>query len=179
MSRLLQEYKETIRSELLKKLSFVSIMQVPRITKITLNMGVGDAVRDKKLLDTVVEQLSLIAGQKAVVTRARKSIAGFKLREDMPIGAKVTLRKSRMYEFLDRLVNISLPRIRDFRGLKKRSFDGNGNYSFGIKEQIVFPEIDYDRVDRVRGLDVVITTDAKTDDEARELLQMFNLPLIL
>lgn len=179
MSRLLKEYNENIRTELLKKLSYSSIMQVPRITKVTLNMGVGDAVRDKKLLDTVLDQLTLIAGQKAVVTKARKSIAGFKLREGMPIGAKVTLRKSRMYEFLDRLVNISLPRIRDFRGLKKRSFDGQGNYSFGIREQIVFPEINYDRVDKVRGIDVVITTDAKNDDEARELLQMFNLPLIL
>lgn len=179
MSRLIEEYKANIRPELMKKFNYTSVMQAPSIKKITLNMGVGDAVRDKKIIDAVVDQLTLIAGQKAVATRARKSIAGFKLREGMPIGAKVTLRKSRMYEFLDRLVNISLPRIRDFRGLKKRSFDGQGNYSFGIREQIVFPEIDYDQVDRVRGLDIVITTDAKTDDEARELLKMFNLPLIV
>ena len=179
MSRLLKEYNERIRPEIMEKMKYSSIMQVPSLSKITLNMGVGDAVRDKKIIDGVVEQLTLLAGQKAVPTLARKSIAGFKLREGMAVGAKVTLRKRQMYEFLDRLINISLPRIRDFRGLKKRSFDGKGNYSFGVKEQIIFPEIDYDKVDRVRGLDIVITTTAKSDEEARELLQSFNLPLIV
>jgi large subunit ribosomal protein L5 len=179
VSRLLKEYNERIRPEIMEKMKYSSIMQVPSLSKITLNMGVGDAVRDKKIIDGVVEQLTLLAGQKAVPTLARKSIAGFKLREGMAVGAKVTLRKRQMYEFLDRLINISLPRIRDFRGLKKRSFDGKGNYSFGVKEQIIFPEIDYDKVDRVRGLDIVITTTAKSDEEARELLQSFNLPLIV
>ncbi|USO01049.1 MAG: 50S ribosomal protein L5 [Alphaproteobacteria bacterium] len=179
MSRLFKQYNEKIRPEIMKKMMYTSVMQVPSLSKITLNMGVGDAVRDKKIIDGIVEQLTLLSGQKAVPTLARKSIAGFKLREGMAIGAKVTLRKRQMYEFLDRLINISLPRIRDFRGLKKRSFDGKGNYSFGIKEQIIFPEIDYDKVDRVRGLDVVITTTASSDEEARELLQSFNLPLIL
>lgn len=151
-------------------------MQVPRITKITLNMGVGEAVADKKVLQSAIDDLTKIAGQKPVVTRARKSIAGFKIREEMPIGCKVTLRSDRMYEFLDRLINISIPRIRDFRGMSAKSFDGRGNYSVGIKEQIIFPEIDYDKVDALRGMDITITTSARSDAEARALLEGFKFP---
>ncbi|MEC9184439.1 MAG: 50S ribosomal protein L5, partial [Pseudomonadota bacterium] len=155
-----------------------NVMQVPRIEKVVLNMGVGEAVQDSKKVQAAVADLTLIAGQKPVVTRAKKSIAGFKLREGMPIGAKVTLRRDRMFEFVDRLINIALPRVRDFRGLNPRSFDGRGNYSMGLKEQIVFPEIDYDKVDTIRGLDIIVVTTASTDDEARELLRGFNFPFV-
>jgi large subunit ribosomal protein L5 len=174
--RLKVQYEEELRARLKDELGVSSIMQVPRVSKITLNMGVGDAKTEPKALDSAAEQLTTIAGQRAQIRRARKSIAGFKLREGMPIGTKVTLRGARMYEFLDRLVSIALPRIRDFRGLSPQSFDGRGNYSIGIREQIIFPEIDYDSVDRVRGLDVTITTTAQTDDEALALLRGLGLP---
>lgn len=177
MARLKKVYQETIVSQLMKKFDYKSIMEVPKITKITLNMGVGEAVGDKKIMNSAVEDLTAISGQKPIVTNARKSIAGFKIREGWPIGCKVTLRSERMYEFLDRLINISLPRVRDFRGLNPKSFDGTGNYSLGIKEQIVFPEIDLDKIDKIRGLDICITTNAKTDDEAKALLRAFNFPL--
>jgi len=176
MARLQQHYKETVVPELMEKFQFKSIMEVPKITKITLNMGVGEAIGDKKILDNAVGDMEKIAGQKAVVTRARKSIAGFKIREGWPIGCKVTLRRERMYEFLDRLINIAIPRIRDFRGLNGKAFDGRGNYSLGVKEQIIFPEIDYDKIDALRGLDITITTTAKTDDEGRALLEAFKFP---
>jgi large subunit ribosomal protein L5 len=174
--RLKERYESEIRSRLKEELSLTSVMQVPRVAKITLNMGVGEAKTNAKALDNAVDQLTLIAGQRAQIRRARKSIAGFKLREGMPIGAKVTLRGARMYEFLDRLVSIALPRIRDFRGLSARSFDGRGNYSLGIREQIIFPEINYDDVDAVRGLDVAITTTANTDEQALALLRELGLP---
>jgi large subunit ribosomal protein L5 len=174
--RLKRLYLDEIRPRLKDELEYSSIMQVPRIEKITLNMGVGEAKTEAKLLDAAQEQLTTIAGQRAQLRRARKSIAAFKLREGMPVGAKVTLRGERMYEFLDRLVAIALPRIRDFRGLSLGSFDGRGNYSLGIREQIIFPEIDYDSIDQVRGLDVTITTTAKTDDEAFALLRALGLP---
>lgn len=177
MARLKNLYRETIVEQLMKKFGYNSIMEVPKITKITLNMGVGEAVGDKKVMNHAVEDLTAIAGQKPVVTKARKSIAGFKIREDWPIGCKVTLRADRMYDFLDRLINISLPRVRDFRGLNPKSFDGTGNYSLGIKEQIVFPEIDLDKIDKIRGLDICITTTAKTNEEAKALLEAFNFPL--
>ncbi|RUV93889.1 50S ribosomal protein L5 [Mesorhizobium sp. M1A.F.Ca.IN.022.07.1.1] len=174
--RLKKVYQETIRKALQEQFGYDNEMQVPRIDKIVLNMGVGEATGDSKKPSVAAEDLALIAGQKAVVTRARNSIAGFKVRENMPIGAKVTLRKERMYEFLDRLVNIALPRVRDFRGLNPKSFDGRGNYAMGIKEHIVFPEINYDKVDQVWGMDVIVCTTAKTDDEARALLKAFNFP---
>jgi large subunit ribosomal protein L5 len=158
------------------KFQFGSIMQVPKITKITLNMGVGEAIGDKKVLENAVADMEKIAGQKAIITHARKSIAGFKVREGWPIGCKVTLRRERMYEFLDRLINVAIPRIRDFRGLNGKSFDGRGNYSMGVKEQIMFPEIDYDKIDAIRGLDITITTTAKTDEEGRALLEAFRFP---
>jgi large subunit ribosomal protein L5 len=158
------------------KFQFQSVMQVPRITKITLNMGVGEAIGDKKVLEFAAGDMEKIAGQKPVITRARKSIAGFKIREGWPIGCKVTLRKERMYEFLDRLINVAIPRIRDFRGLNGKSFDGRGNYSMGVTEQIIFPEIDYDKVDALRGLDITITTTAQTDEEGRALLEAFKFP---
>jgi large subunit ribosomal protein L5 len=176
MARLQQQYKETIVQELMDKFQFGSIMQVPKITKITLNMGVGEAIGDKKVLENAVADMEKIAGQKAVITHARKSIAGFKVREGWPIGCKVTLRREQMYEFLDRLINIAIPRIRDFRGLNGKSFDGRGNYSMGVKEQIMFPEIDYDKIDAIRGLDITITTTAKTDEEGRALLEAFKFP---
>ncbi|MEW8029449.1 MAG: 50S ribosomal protein L5 [Candidatus Thiodiazotropha sp.] len=176
MARLQQQYSETIVQELMDKFQFGSIMQVPRITKITLNMGVGEAIGDKKVLENAVADMEKIAGQKAIITHARKSIAGFKVREGWPIGCKVTLRRERMYEFLDRLINIAIPRIRDFRGLNGKSFDGRGNYSMGVKEQIMFPEIDYDKIDAIRGLDITITTTAKTDEEGRALLEAFKFP---
>ncbi len=176
MARLQQQYKETIVQELMDKFQFGSIMQVPKITKITLNMGVGEAIGDKKILENAVSDMEKIAGQKAVITHARKSIAGFKVREGWPIGCKVTLRRERMYEFLDRLINIAIPRIRDFRGLNGKSFDGRGNYSMGVKEQIMFPEIDYDKIDALRGLDITITTTAQTDEEGRALLEAFKFP---
>lgn len=176
MARLETEYKEKILPELMKQFGYKSIMQAPRITKITLNMGVGGAVADKKILQSALSDMEKIAGQKAIVTVARKSIAGFKIRDDMPIGCKVTLRSDRMYEFLDRLINISIPRIRDFRGMSPKSFDGRGNYSMGVKEQIIFPEIDYDKIDAIRGMDITITTTAKTNEEGLALLKLFNFP---
>lgn len=177
MARLKKEYNEKIRKELMKKFGYKSVMEVPKITKITLNMGVGEAVADKKVMNFAVDDMTKIAGQKPVVTLARKSIAGFKIRDGWPIGTKATLRNERMYEFLDRLVSIALPRVRDFRGLNPKSFDGTGNYSLGLSEQIVFPEVDFEKTDGIRGLDICITTTAKTDAEARELLLAFNLPL--
>jgi large subunit ribosomal protein L5 len=174
--RLKQRYDEEIREQLMERFGYSSPMQVPRLEKITANMGVGEAKTNAKALDSAVEELTTITGQRAQITRARKSIAGFKIREGMPIGAKVTLRGARMYEFLDRLVSIALPRIRDFRGLSPSSFDGWGNYSLGVREQLIFPEIDYDDIDAVRGLDVAITTTAKTDEEGLELLRELGLP---
>ncbi len=176
MSRLQTYYKETVVPELIEKFSFKNVMEVPRITKITLNMGVGEAVADKKIMDRAVGDMTAIAGQKPIVNLARKSVASFKIRDGWPVGCKVTLRRERMYEFLDRLVNIAIPRIRDFRGLNRKSFDGRGNYSMGVKEQIMFPEIDYDQIDVLRGLDITITTNAKNDEEALALLQAFNFP---
>ena len=169
-------YDAEIAKAMTEKFGYKNVMEVPKIDKITLNMGVGEATQDKKKVTSAAEEMELIAGQKPVITKARKSIAQFKLREGMPIGAKVTLRRERMYEFLDRMINIALPRVRDFRGLNPKSFDGRGNYAFGIKEQIIFPEISYDRVDKVRGMDIIVTTTAKTDDEARELLRLFGFP---
>ena len=176
MARLKEIYRKEIAPKLKEQLQLANVMEVPRITKITLNMGLGEAIGDKKVIENAVADLEKITGQKAVVTYARKSIAGFKVREGWPIGVKVTLRRERMYEFLDRLVTIALPRVRDFRGLNPRSFDGRGNYAMGLKEQIVFPEINYDRIEKVRGMDIIVTTTAKTDDEARELLRLFNFP---
>ena len=176
MARLQQFYKDTVVSDLTKQFGYKSVMEVPRITKITLNMGVGEAVADKKVLENAVGDMQKIAGQKPVTTKARKSIAGFKIRDGYPIGCMVTLRGPRMYEFLDRLVNIALPRVRDFRGLNPKSFDGRGNFAMGIKEHIVFPEINYDKVDQMWGMDIIVCTTAKTDDEARALLKEFNFP---
>ncbi|CAM8651751.1 MULTISPECIES: 50S ribosomal protein L5 [Sphingobium] len=170
------QYDAEIAKAMTEKFGYKNVMEVPKIDKITLNMGVGEATQDKKKVTQAAEEMELIAGQKPVITKAKKSIAQFKLREGMPIGAKVTLRRERMYEFLDRMINIALPRVRDFRGLNPKSFDGRGNYAFGIKEQIIFPEISYDRVDKVRGMDIIVTTTAKTDDEARELLRLFGFP---
>ena len=177
MARLQEKYKSTAVKNLMDRFKYQNVMQVPRITKITLNMGVGDAVNDKKVLNYAVSDMESIAGQKAVTTKARKSIAGFKIREDWPIGCKVTLRGKNMYEFLDRLISIAIPRIRDFRGLNAKSFDGHGNYSLGIREQIVFPEVDYEKIDKIRGMDITITTSAKTDEEARALLGEFDFPI--
>jgi large subunit ribosomal protein L5 len=174
--RLKRHYSEVVREQLIKEFGLKNVMQVPKLEKIIINMGVGAGVDDKKKVTTAAEQLTLIAGQKAVITRARKSIAGFKLREGMPVGTKVTLRKSRMYEFMDRLVNIAMPRIRDFRGLNPNSFDGRGNYAMGIKEHIIFPEIDYDKVDQILGLDIIICTTSDSDDQARALLKGFDFP---
>ena len=174
--RLRKQYDEVIRPKLVKEFGYTNTMQVPKITKIVLNMGIGEATQDSKLVQVAVSELEKIAGQKVVVTKARKAIAQFKIRENLAIGGKVTLRKVRMYEFLDRLINIALPRVRDFRGLSDKSFDGYGNYAFGIKEHIVFPEIDYDRIERVWGMDVIICTSAKTDAEARALIDSFNFP---
>ena len=176
MARFQQFYRETVVPQLMKQFGYKSVMEVPRLEKIVLNMGVGDAVNDRKKVDNAVSELALIAGQKPVVTRARKAIATYKLREGMAIGTKVTLRGDRMYEFLDRFVTIALPRVKDFRGLNPKSFDGRGNYATGLKEHIVFPEIDYDKVDQVVGLDVIVCTTARTDDEAREMLRAFNFP---
>lgn len=176
MARLEQVYKETVLPALMQQFGYKSVMQAPKITKITLNMGVGEAVADKKILQSAVGDMEKISGQKPIITLARKSIAGFKIRDDMPIGCKVTLRSARMYEFLDRLISISIPRIRDFRGLSPKSFDGRGNYSMGVKEQIIFPEIDYDKIDALRGMDITITTTAKTDEEGLALLKLFNFP---
>ncbi|WP_409303767.1 50S ribosomal protein L5 [Peribacillus sp. SCS-155] len=176
MNRLKEKFQNEITPALMSKFNYQSVMQVPKIEKIVVNMGVGDAVANSKALDNAVEELTLITGQKPVVTRAKKSIAGFRLREGMPIGAKITLRGERMYEFLDKLVSVSLPRVRDFRGVSKKSFDGRGNYTLGIKEQLIFPEIDYDKVSKVRGMDIVIVTTANTDEEGRELLTQFGMP---
>jgi len=176
MNRLKEKYLKEVTPALMSKFNYKSVMQVPKIEKIVINMGVGDAVQNPKALDSAVEELTLIAGQKPVVTRAKKSIAGFRLRAGMPIGAKVTLRVERMYEFLDKLISVSLPRVRDFRGVSKKSFDGRGNYTLGIKEQLIFPEIDYDKVNKVRGMDIVIVTTAETDEEARELLALLGMP---
>lgn len=178
MARLQEIYTSTIHPEMMSKFGYTNPFEVPRLEKVVINMGVGEAVQDSKRINAAVDELTRISGQKPVVTRAKKSIAGFKLREGMPIGVKVTLRRSRMFEFLDRLVNIAMPRIRDFRGLNPKSFDGRGNFSMGMKEQIVFPEIDYDKVDTVRGMDIIVVTTAKTDDEARELLKRFQFPFV-
>ena len=177
MARLKEKYNQEIKNNLQKKLGLSNVMEVPEIKKITVNMGVGEAVQDKKTIEKAVADLEKISGQKVLVTRARKSVASFKIREGMPIGVKVTLRRERMYEFLDRLINIALPRVRDFRGLNRKSFDGNGNYSLGVKEQIIFPEIDYDKIDKIRGLDISITTSANNDEEGLALLKEFNFPI--
>ncbi len=176
MTRLEQTYKDTIVPALTEKFGYKSAMEVPRLQKITLNMGLGEAVGDKKIVEKATSDLATITGQKPVVCLARKSIAGFKIRDEMAIGTKVTLRRAHMYEFLDRLITIAMPRIRDFRGVSAKAFDGRGNYSMGVKEQIIFPEIDYDKIDAIRGMDITFTTSAKTDDEARELLRNFNFP---
>lgn len=176
MSRLKEQYTNEIMEAMMKKFGYKNIMQVPKLEKIVINMGVGEAKENKKLLDAAVADMETISGQKAIVTKARKSVANFKLREGMPIGCKVTLRGERMYEFADRLINLALPRVRDFRGVSQNSFDGRGNYALGIKEQLIFPEIEYDKVDKVRGMDVIFVTTAKTDEEARELLTQFNMP---
>lgn len=176
MAKLHDKYQETVVAELSKKFGYSSVMQVPRIEKITLNMGVGEAVADKKVMEHALRDMTAIAGQKPIVTVARKSVAGFKIREGYPIGCKVTLRGERMWEFLERLVDIAIPRIRDFRGLSAKAFDGRGNYAMGVKEQIIFPEIDYDKIDKIRGMDIVITTTAKNDEEGRALLTAFNFP---
>ncbi len=177
MSSLKEIYNNEISPKLMKELNLTNVMQVPRLTKITLNMGVGEAIGDKKTLESAVSDMTLISGQKPVITKARKSIAGFKVREGWPIGVKVTLRASRMYDFLERLIGIAIPRIRDFRGISAKQFDGRGNFSMGVSEQIIFPEIDYDKIDKLRGLDIAITTTATNDDEGRALLKAFNFPL--
>ena len=176
MARLQTYYKETLTSQLMEKLELKNIMEVPKITKVTLNMGVGEAVTDKKVMAAATGDMTVISGQKPIVINARKSVATFKIRDGWPVGCKVTLRRVRMYEFLDRLVNVSIPRIRDFRGLNRKSFDGHGNYSFGITEQIMFPEIDFDKIDTIRGMDITITTSARNDVEGLALLQAFNFP---
>jgi large subunit ribosomal protein L5 len=176
MSRLATQYREQIVDQLQQRFGYESVMQVPRLVKVTLNMGVGEAINDKKIMENAVVDLTRISGQKPIVTKARKSVAGFKIREGWPIGCKVTLRRERMFEFLDRLINVAIPRIRDFRGLSPKAFDGRGNYSMGVREQIIFPEIDYDKIDAIRGLDVTITTTAGTDEEGRALLDAFNFP---
>ncbi len=176
MSRLEKTYKETIVPNLKERMGYKNVMQVPKICKITLNMGLGEGAKDKKVFDSALEDISKISGQKGVLTKARKSIAGFSIREGWPIGCKVVLRRKVMYEFIDRLINIAIPRIRDFRGLSPKAFDGRGNYSIGIEEQIIFPEIDYEKIDSIRGLDIAITTDATTDEEALALLDEFNFP---
>jgi large subunit ribosomal protein L5 len=176
MSRLQNQYREEIVKKLQEQFGYKNVMEIPRITKITLNMGVGEAIGDRKVMDNAVSDMEKIAGQKPIVRKARKSVAGFKVREGWPIGCKVTLRRERMYEFLDRLVNIAIPRIRDFRGMSPKAFDGRGNYNMGIHEQIIFPEVDYDKIDALRGMDINITTSAKTDEEGRALLAAFNFP---
>lgn len=176
MARLRDYYRDTVVKELMDKFQFGNVMEVPRITKITLNMGLGEAVGDKKVIEHAVSDMTAIAGQKPVVTKARKSIAGFKIRDGYPIGCMVTLRQENMYEFLDRLISVALPRVRDFRGLNPKGFDGRGNYNLGVKEQIIFPEVDYDKIDALRGMNISITTTAKNDEEARALLSAFNFP---
>lgn len=177
MARLYEFYRDKVAKDLMKQFGYKSVMEVPRIEKITLNMGVGEAVADKKVMEFAVGDMQKIAGQKPVVTLSKKSIAGFKIREGYPVGCKVTLRKARMYEFLDRLISVAIPRIRDFRGISGKSFDGRGNYNMGVKEQIIFPEIEYEKVDALRGMNITITTTAKTDEEAKALLLAFKLPL--
>ncbi|HTN94468.1 MAG TPA: 50S ribosomal protein L5 [Gallionella sp.] len=177
MARLYSYYKDKVAKDLMKQFGYKSVMEVPRIEKITLNMGVGEAVADKKVMEFAVGDMQKIAGQKPVVTMSKKSIAGFKIREGYPVGCKVTLRKARMYEFLDRLITVAIPRIRDFRGISGKSFDGRGNYNMGVKEQIIFPEIEYEKIDALRGMNITITTSAKTDEEAKALLLAFKLPL--
>ena len=176
MTRLVEEFKNNIKPKLLEKFKYKNMHQIPKITKIVLNMGIGEAKEDSKILNKAQEELTLISGQKAIKTKAKKAISNFKIREDMPLGVSVTLRNKIMYEFLDRLINIAIPRIRDFRGLNSKSFDGNGNFTMGIKEQIIFPEINYDKIDKIRGLDITICTNANTDSEALELLKNFNMP---
>ncbi len=176
MNELKVKYNEEVVKSLVEKFNYDSVMQAPKVEKIVINMGVGDAVQNAKVLDSAVEELGLISGQKPLITKARKSIAGFRLREGMPIGAKVTLRGARMYDFLQKLIHVSLPRVRDFRGISNKAFDGRGNYTLGIKEQLIFPEVDYDQVSKVRGLDIVIVTTANTDEEARELLSQLGMP---
>ena len=176
MPRLAEFYKETVIGQLMEQFSYSSSMQVPRLTKVTINMGVGEAIADKKVLDNAVADMVRIAGQKPIICNARKSVAAFKIREGWPIGCKVTIRRDRMYEFLDRLINVAIPRTRDFRGFSPRAFDGRGNYNLGIKEQIIFPEVDYDKIDKIRGLDIAITTSASTDEEGRALLSAFGFP---
>lgn len=176
MSRLKDLYNSQIKNDLREKLNYKNVMEIPKLEKIVINIGVGEAVTNSKALDAAVNDLTAIAGQKPIITRAKKSIANFKIREDMPIGCKVTLRGEKMYEFLDKLINIAIPRVRDFRGVRATSFDGRGNYSLGIKEQLIFPEIDYDKIDQVRGMDIIMVTSAKTDEEARELLRAFGMP---
>ncbi len=176
-ARLQQHYREAVVPELMKQFGYKTAMQVPRIEKIVLNMGVGEAVNDKKILENAAGDMTKIAGQKPVITKAKKSIAGFKIRKDYPVGCMVTLRRARMYEFLDRLVSVAIPRIRDFRGISARSFDGRGNFNLGVKEQIIFPEIDFDKIDALRGMDITVTTTAKTDEEARALLMAYNFPI--
>ena len=176
MNRLKEKFQKEITPALMSKFNYTSVMQTPKLEKIVINMGVGDAVQNSKALDSAVEELATLSGQKPLITKAKKSIAGFRLREDMPIGCKVTLRGERMYEFLDKLISVSLPRVRDFRGISNKSFDGRGNYTLGVKEQLIFPEIDYDKVSKVRGMDIVIVTTANTDEESRELLTQFGMP---
>ncbi|MBA3695822.1 MAG: 50S ribosomal protein L5 [Methylotenera sp.] len=176
MARLKQYYKDSVVKAMTEQFGYTSVMQVPRIEKITLNMGVGEAVADKKVMENAVGDMEKIAGQKAIVTKAKKSVAAFKIRDDYPVGCKVTLRRERMYEFLDRLVTVAIPRIRDFRGISAKSFDGRGNYNMGVKEQIIFPEIEYDKIDAIRGMNITITTTAKTDEEAKALLAAFSFP---
>jgi large subunit ribosomal protein L5 len=176
MARLKQFYKDSVVKKMTEQFGYTSIMQVPRIEKITLNMGVGEAVADKKVMENAVGDMEKIAGQKVIVTKAKKSVAAFKIRDDYPVGCKVTLRRERMYEFLDRLVTVAIPRIRDFRGISPKSFDGRGNYNMGVKEQIIFPEIEYDKIDAIRGMNITITTTAKTDEEAKALLAAFSFP---
>jgi large subunit ribosomal protein L5 len=176
MARLQEKYQQTIVPALMERLGLKNPMEVPRISKITLNMGVGEAVADKKVIEHAVKDMEKIAGQKVVVTKARKSVASFKIRDGWPVGCKVTLRRERMYEFLDRLIHIAIPRVRDFRGLSVRAFDGSGNYSLGVREQIIFPEVDYDQIDAIRGMDITITTTAKNDEEGRALLEAFEFP---
>lgn len=176
MSRMKEKYNEEVVKGLMEKFGYKNVMEIPKIEKVVINMGVGEAVSNPKILDVAVNDMTIIAGQKPVVTRAKKSIAAFKIREGMPIGAKVTLRGERMYQFLDKLLNIALPRVRDFRGVSPKSFDGRGNYTMGIKEQLIFPEIEYDKIDKIRGMDIIIVTTAKTDEEARELLKLMGMP---
>lgn len=177
-TRMKDRFLNEVTPALMQKFNYTTVMQVPKIEKVVINMGVGDAVGNSKVIDTAVNDMQIIAGQKPVVTRAKKSIAGFKVRENMPIGVKVTLRGDRMYYFLDKLFNIALPRVRDFRGVSKKSFDGRGNYTLGVKEQLIFPEIEYDKVDKVRGMDIVIVTTAKSDEESRELLEQLGMPFV-